>query len=104
MGHVLPAAALERIPDLCRQYHVRRLDVFGSAADGRFDPAGSDIDLLVTLEPMQPVAYSKAHMGLHEALIQLFGRDVDLVTERSIINPYFRRQVETQRVPLFASP
>jgi len=37
----------DQLSALCRQYGVRRLDVFGSAANGRFDPARSDLDFLV---------------------------------------------------------
>ena len=37
---------------LCRQYRVVRLEVFGSAARGTdFDPARSDVDLLVSFAP-----------------------------------------------------
>jgi len=36
----------EEIAALCRQHHVRRLSVFGSAARDDFDPATSDIDVL----------------------------------------------------------
>ena len=32
---------------LCDRFHVRRLDVFGSAARGEFDPKRSDLDFLV---------------------------------------------------------
>jgi len=101
MGHVLPAAVLERIPDLCRQHHVRRLDLFGSAADGRFDPARSDIDLLVTFEPDQGGSRFSTYFDFRDALIDLFKREVDLVVESTIVNPYFRREVEDQRVQLF---
>ena len=39
------------IAELCRRFHVNRLEVFGSAARGSdFDPARSDVDLLVTYE------------------------------------------------------
>jgi hypothetical protein len=36
-------AELER---LCRRFHVRRLDLFGSAATGGFAPETSDLDFL----------------------------------------------------------
>jgi hypothetical protein len=37
------------IAELCRRFHVDRLDVFGSAARGAdYDPTRSDVDLLVT--------------------------------------------------------
>ena len=40
------------ISRICRQHHVRRLEVFGSAARGiDFDPASSDADFLVEFSP-----------------------------------------------------
>ncbi|HJU20508.1 MAG TPA: hypothetical protein VJ770_28985 [Stellaceae bacterium] len=36
------AGRLGEIAELCRRFGVRRLDLFGSAATGRFDPAQSD--------------------------------------------------------------
>ena len=41
---------LEGLAELCRRFHVRTLDVFGSAVTGRFDPARSDLDFLVQFE------------------------------------------------------
>ena len=37
---------LDDIGALCRRYGVRRLDLFGSAATGAFDPATSDLDFV----------------------------------------------------------
>ena len=34
------------LDELCRRHHVRRFELFGSAATGRFDPARSDLDFL----------------------------------------------------------
>ncbi len=40
------------IAELCRRFHVSRLDVFGSAARGSdFDPDRSDVDVMVTYRP-----------------------------------------------------
>jgi predicted nucleotidyltransferase len=94
--------ALAALPALCRRFGVRRLALFGSAATGRFDPARSDLDLLVAFEEPPPLGYAAAYFGLHAALEELFGRPVDLVTERPALeNPYFRRQVEAERRLLF---
>jgi predicted nucleotidyltransferase len=87
---------------LCRRCNVRRLDLFGSAATGRFESARSDLDFLVIFEPLAPAAYADAYFGLREGLERLFGRDIDLVTEASLANPYFRYQVEAERRNLFA--
>jgi hypothetical protein len=37
----------QQLVELCRKYDVARLDVFGSAVRGDFDPAHSDLDFLV---------------------------------------------------------
>ena len=38
---------------LCRRFKVRRLDLFGSAAQGTFDPQSSDLDW-GSFEPSRP--------------------------------------------------
>ncbi len=86
---------------LCRQFRVRRLDLFGSAVGDRFDAKRSDIDLLVEFEPMLPGGYADAYFGLREALETLFERKVDLVTEPALKNPYLRRRIESQKRALF---
>ncbi|MBV9750320.1 MAG: nucleotidyltransferase domain-containing protein [Acetobacteraceae bacterium] len=95
------ATTLDALPVLCRRFHVRRLDVFGSAADGRFNPARSDLDFLVAFEDLPGAAYADAYFGLRESLVGIFGREVDLLTESALENPYLRRQVEAQRLRLF---
>jgi uncharacterized protein len=82
---------------LCREYGVRRLDLFGSAATGAFDPATSDLDFVVTFADTRTPGYADRYLGFAEALETLFGRHVDVITERSIRNPYFRRAVEASR-------
>ena len=69
--------------------------------DGRFDPAHSDLDFLVAFEELPSALYADAYFGLREALARLFGREVDLVTEPALENPYLRRSVEAKRVRLF---
>jgi predicted nucleotidyltransferase len=86
---------------LCQRFHVRRLDVFGSAATGRFDPIRSDLDFLVEFEPMPPEPYAKACQGLREGLARLFGRPIDLLTEGALVNPYLRSQIESEKRTLY---
>ncbi len=92
------AAELEQ---LCRRYRVRRLDLFGSAATGRYRPGHSDLDFVVTVRPLPTGAYFDTYFGLREALERLFGRPVDLMVGSAIKNPYFRRSVEATRTPLY---
>jgi uncharacterized protein len=82
---------------LCRQFRVERLELFGSAAKGTFQPDCSDVDFLVTFADARPGTYADRYLGLLLALERLLGREIDLVTERSIRNPYFRTAVEATR-------
>ena len=98
----LAAVAPAELFEVCRTYHVQQLDLFGSAAGDGFDLARSDLDFLVTFEdPLPDDGVSTAYFGLMQALSELYGRKVDLVTERSIVNPYLRRRIEAQRRRLF---
>lgn len=93
-------AELER---LCRRFHVRRLDLFGSAASGGFEPKTSDLDFLVEFEPGAPQKALDAYLDLKEALERLFSRQVDLVVDTAVVNPYLRASIERSRMALYAA-
>jgi predicted nucleotidyltransferase len=94
---------LDAIRTLCREHHVARLYVFGSAACGAFRPGVSDFDFLVTFTPLTPHEHRVAYFGLIDALEALLHTPVDLVEEPAIRNPYFREEVEETRVMLYAA-
>jgi uncharacterized protein len=92
----------EALADACRRFHVRRLDLFGSAATGNgFDPDDSDVDVLVAFDPSVRGNRADAWFGLQEVLERVSGRSVDLLTQESLRNPYLRRRVEAELRPLF---
>lgn len=94
-----------QIQATCRRHGVRRLDVFGSAADDRrFDPAHSDVDLLVEFEPSQSSGAADRYFGLLEDLTSLLGRPVELVVARAVRNPYLRESIEASRRSLYVAP
>lgn len=74
----------------CNQFGVTQLKLFGSATTGAFDSSSSDFDFLVKFEPNRQRP-SKDFLGLLDALRQITGREIDLVDESSIRNPYFRQ-------------
>ena len=88
---------------LCARNRVRRLEVFGSAATGRFDPASSDLDFLVELEPGSPAEMADRYLGLLTDLENLFRRPVDLLMPAAVQNPYFLKQIESSRTLLYAA-
>ena len=94
---VMIDAQRSELESLCRKHHVRRLEVFGSAADGTFDPERSDLDFLVEYERLSPAEHYEAYFGLWEDLAALFGRKIDLVEPHTMRNPYFIRRVNESR-------
>ena len=113
MIHAVHEVILNRLPEiaeLCREYGVERLDVFGSAARDDFDPSRSDVDLLVkfmgdTARRTSGGAFIYSHgaacEALEKALEQLLGRNVDLIPEGGIRNPYILRTVEEDRIRIY---
>ncbi len=93
----------EELRALCRRFHVRRLDLFGSAARGDFDPARSDLDFLVEFNRSAPQHPFDAYFGLKEALEELFGRPVDLVEAGAVRNPYLKASIEQSRENVYAA-
>jgi uncharacterized protein len=85
---------------LCRRHGVRRLDIFGSAATGEFQPTTSDLDFIALFSDTGP-GYADRYLDFAEALEALFHRRVDLMTERSIQNQYFRKSVEATRQTVY---
>ena len=81
----------EQIASFCRERHIRRLAVFGSALRSDFRP-DSDIDLLVEFEPDHiPGLFGIARME-RELSALLGGRKVDLRTLEDL-SRYFRQRV-----------
>lgn len=91
------------IAQLCARFGVRRLEIFGSAATGAFDPSRSDVDLLVKFDPPRRMGALEQYFGLKEALEALFGRPVDLVEEGASSNRYFLESVNKSRRLLYAA-
>lgn len=95
---------LSQIRSLCREFGVKRLDLFGSAATGTFDPDRSDIDFLIEYEPATDLGpWMKDYFELKERLETLLGRPVDLVMVGGLRNPYFIRSVNESRRLLYAA-
>lgn len=97
----------DAIVRLCREYGVERLEVFGSAADGRFDDQRSDVDFIVRLSPTGDAglgSLGRRFVGLAEALEAVLDRPVDLMTDKPIRNPYLRETVNASRRLLYEQP
>jgi predicted nucleotidyltransferase len=101
MTDATPSFVRPELASLCRRCRVHRLDIFGSAVTGRFDPARSDLDFLVTFRPLPPAEVARSYFTLLDELARLYGREIDLVTEPALANPHCRACVESERQNLF---
>ena len=88
------------VAELCQQFHVKQLYVFGSALTDAFHER-SDIDMVVELEPMDYASYSSNYFGLKFALEALLQRPIDLLEEKAIKNPIFRKHLLNTRHSLY---
>jgi len=94
----------DAIASLCRTFGVVALDVFGSAADGRFDAQRSDYDFIARFASQPEVSLARRYVAFSEALEALLGRPVDVMTDHTIANPYLQRSVQASRRPLYVEP
>lgn len=88
IGHV--EFPMDRISQVCHQYRVRELSVFGSALREDFRP-DSDIDLLVDFQPNHGQGLI-AYLCCQDDLKEILGRPVDLV-QKSGLKRFVRDEV-----------
>ena len=93
---------LPEIAAICQEHGVRTLYLFGSAANGDFDPGSSDIDVQVDLGEYEP-AIALRYARVYNALSDLLGKDIDLITTRARGSERFLREVAETRKVLYAS-
>lgn len=88
---------IDQLNSLCKQYKVSALYVFGSATSVLFTK-NSDIDFLISFNSNISIKeYSDNYFELHYRLKELFNREIDLVTQNSLKNPYFIKEVESTK-------
>lgn len=96
----LIANQLPEIQKILKDNSVTHAYIFGSAATGNFTDQ-SDIDVLVNFpSDMDPLIQGDKWWALYFALQTQLKRPIDLITESSLKNPYFRKQVENTRVSI----
>lgn len=95
---------MESIIDLCLEYGVERLEVFGSAAEETFMPERSDVDFVVKF----PQGYDfgpwmSRYLEFRERLSSLLEISVDLVMDGAPRNPFFLKELNRTRKILYAA-
>ncbi len=94
-------AYLPKVIELFKKHNIKNAYIFGSAVTSRFNH-DSDVDFLVNLQDgLNPVDAGEHLWELEYELKDLLHRDVDLLTERSLKNPYFISEINATKVAIY---
>ncbi|OFX49915.1 MAG: nucleotidyltransferase [Bacteroidetes bacterium GWA2_30_7] len=91
---------MDKIKALCILYNVKSLFAFGSICTDNFTDK-SDIDLLISFKKMKYIDYADKYFDLADKFEELFNRPVDLVTDKSLSNPYFIKSINQTKTLLY---
>ena len=89
---------MDKIVALCKKYKVTKLWVFGSILTARFNDK-SDVDFLVEFDKskIDLLDYADNYFEFIHSIENVVKREVDMVIDSSIRNPYFRKEVNKTR-------
>jgi uncharacterized protein len=87
---------IETIRDLCTKHKVSRLFVFGSVLTNKLKK-NSDVDLIVDFQDVDVYDYADNYFDLKFSLENVFNRNVDLLEDKAINNPYLRQSIDSTK-------
>jgi len=93
---------IDSVRMLCIRYHVGRLFVFGSVINPSFKP-DSDIDFLVSFKQIKLEDYADNYFEFKFSLEDLFKREIDLLEEQAIKNPFLLRSIDSTKKLVYES-
>lgn len=91
---------LPQIKQLMQQYGVIKAYAFGSAVKGTMTD-NSDVDFIISFpEDMHFTTYADNYFALGHALEKLLKKNVDLVAEETLQNPYLIQSIDSHKMQL----
>jgi uncharacterized protein len=93
---------INTIRELCKRYDIKELYLFGSICTDKFND-NSDIDVLISFKDIPIEKYTDNYFELHYKLEELFDRKIDLLTEKSLSNPFLIESIEETKQLLYAA-
>ena len=93
---------IEKIRELCKKHKVANLFVFGSVLTDRFTK-GSDIDFIVDFNDVDLYDYADNYFDFKFSLEDILNRDVDLLEDKAVKNPYLRKSIDSSKQLVYGS-
>ena len=87
---------IENLNKLCIYYNVEKMYLFGSVLNSNFTK-DSDVDLLVKFKEIELTKYFDNYINFKEKLVELFGREVDLLEEQTLRNPILIKSINRSK-------
>ncbi|MBY0434323.1 MAG: nucleotidyltransferase domain-containing protein [Cyclobacteriaceae bacterium] len=92
---------LSEVIRVLKKRKVKKAYAFGSVCSPSFRK-DSDIDLLISFEPEGPFeGYSENFWALEDELKEILNREIELVPEHTLRNPYFIDRINKTKVLLY---
>lgn len=91
---------IDKIRALCVNHNVKSLFAFGSVCTDKFNDS-SDIDLLISFNSMDYGDYADNYFLVADKFEKIFHRPVDLVTDKSLSNPFFIDSVNQTKTLIY---
>ena len=80
------------IRKLCEKHQVMSLYAFGSVLTDSFN-RDSDVDLIIDFKPIDVFEYADNYFDFKFSLQKILNRSIDLLEDKAIKNPYFRKSI-----------
>lgn len=101
MLHPVFQKELPKVIELLKKHKIKTAYAFGSVVTDKFN-LKSDVDLIINFQDrLDPLAAGEHWWNLHDELRELFHREIDLVTERSLKNPYFIKELNQTKIAIY---
>jgi len=92
---------LPLVIETLKKYKIKSAFAFGSVVTKHFN-AESDIDFLINFEDgLEPLERGELWWQLHDALRQSLNREIDLLNESALKNPYFIKEVNKTKIAIY---
>ena len=92
---------MPQLIELFEKHKVENVYVFGSALTSHFNE-NSDVDFLINFQAgIEPLEKGELWWNLYDALKAQLNREVDLVSEGALKNPYFIKELNQTKVKIY---